>query len=107
MSLKKPNQTKPLFLKNASTILYIWQLIYIKIALKWMLQELYSTNNPLSRFQENANWITAEDECHWYDIKQSDHEDPVMLEFWGMQSTPSLPTLPGTLVLIRSDLSVK
>ena len=29
--------------------------------------------------------------------KQSFGEAPVMLEFWGMQSTPSLPSLPGPL----------
>ena len=32
-----------------------------------------------------------------YDIKQSDGKAPVMLELWGMQSTPSLPLLPGPL----------
>ena len=30
-----------------------------------------------------------------YGTKQSDGEVPVMLELWGMQSTPSLPSLPG------------
>ena len=34
-----------------------------------------------------------------YDLKQSDGEVPVMLELWGMQSTPSLPLLPGPLWL--------
>ena len=29
--------------------------------------------------------------------KQSDGEVPVMLELWEMQSTPSLPLLPGPL----------
>ena len=33
----------------------------------------------------------------WYDTKQSDGEVPVMLELWVMQSTPSLPSLPGPL----------
>ena len=33
----------------------------------------------------------------WYDPKQSDDEAPVMLELWGMRSTPSLPSLPGLL----------
>ena len=33
----------------------------------------------------------------WYDIKQSDAVAPVMLELWGMRSTPSLPSLPGPL----------
>ena len=34
-----------------------------------------------------------------YDTKQSDGEVPVMLELWGMQSTPSLPSLLGPLLL--------
>ena len=32
-----------------------------------------------------------------YDTKQSDGEVPVMLELWGLRSTPSLPSLPGPL----------
>ena len=36
-------------------------------------------------------------ECPGYDTKQSDGVVPVMLELWGMQSTPSLPSLPGPL----------
>ena len=32
-----------------------------------------------------------------YDTKQSDSEVPVMMELWGMWSTPSLPSLPGPL----------
>ena len=35
--------------------------------------------------------------CPGYDIKQSDGEAPVMLEFSGMQSTSSLPSLSGPL----------
>ena len=34
-----------------------------------------------------------------YDIKQSDGEVLVILELEGMQSTPSLPSLPGPLWL--------
>ena len=30
-------------------------------------------------------------------MKQSDGEVTVMLELWGMRSTPSLPLLPGPL----------
>ena len=33
----------------------------------------------------------------WYDIKQSHDDVPVMLEFRGMQSTLTLPSLPGPL----------
>ena len=36
-------------------------------------------------------------ECPGYDTKQSDGEVPAMLELWGMQSTPLLPSLPGPL----------
>ena len=31
-----------------------------------------------------------------YDTKQSDGEVPAVLKLWGMWSTPSLPSLPGT-----------
>ena len=40
---------------------------------------------------------TPTNECPGYDTKQSDGESPVMLELWGMRSTPSLPSLPGPL----------
>ena len=33
----------------------------------------------------------------WYDTKQPNGEVPVMLELWGMRSTPLLPLLPGPL----------
>ena len=35
--------------------------------------------------------------CPGYDTEQSECEVPVMLELWGMPSTPSLPSLPGLL----------
>ena len=35
--------------------------------------------------------------CPGYDTKQSDGEVPAVLELWGMRSTPSLPSLPGSL----------
>ena len=38
------------------------------------------------------------DECPGYNIKQSDGEIPVKLEFGGMRSTPSLSSLPGPLL---------
>ena len=34
-----------------------------------------------------------------YDTKQSDGKASVMLELWGMQSTPSFTFLPGSLCL--------
>ena len=51
---------------------------------------------------EYTNCISAEgvrlpNECPGYDTKQSDAEDSVMLDLWGMWSTPSLPLLPGPL----------
>ena len=36
-------------------------------------------------------------ECPRYDTKLSDGEAPVMLELWGIWSTPSLPSLLGPL----------
>ena len=37
---------------------------------------------------------TPHNECPGYDTKQSGGETPVMLELWGMQSSPSLLSLP-------------
>ena len=34
-------------------------------------------------------------ECPRYETKQRYGEVPVMLDLWGMQSTPSLPLLPS------------
>ena len=34
--------------------------------------------------------------CSRYDTKQSNGQVPVLMELWGMQSTPSLPSLPGS-----------
>ena len=35
--------------------------------------------------------------CPGYDTNQSDGKAPVILELWGIWSTPSLPSLPGPL----------
>ena len=43
--------------------------------------------------------------CPGYDIKQSDREVLVMPELLGMQSTPSLPSLPGSLSEKQSFIS--
>ena len=45
----------------------------------------------LQRGKTPPQWVS------WLDTKQSDGEVPVMLEFWGMRSIRSLPSLPGTL----------
>ena len=39
---------------------------------------------------------TPPNECPGYNTKQSD-EASVILELWGIRSTPSLPLLPGSL----------
>ena len=54
---------------------------------------------------EYTNCTSAEgktplsNKCSGYDTKQSDGEVPVILRLWRMQSTPSLPLLPGPLWL--------
>ena len=47
----------------------------------------------------SAQQEDSPNECPGYDTKQSDGEASVMLEPWGMQTTPSLPSLPGPLRL--------
>ena len=46
---------------------------------------------PCRRIRPHPN------ECPGYDTKQSYAEVPAMLELWGMQYTPLLPSLPGPL----------
>ena len=45
----------------------------------------------------SAGRVRPPNECPKYDSKQSDGEVPVMQELWGMQGTPTLPSLPGSL----------
>ena len=47
----------------------------------------------------SAEGLDPPNECPGYDTKQSDGEVPAVLELWGIQSTPSLPSLPGPLWL--------
>ena len=47
---------------------------------------------------EYTHYISTEtphNECSGYDTKLSEGEPPLMLELWGMQSTPLLPSVPG------------
>ena len=44
---------------------------------------------------EYTDSISASRKCPGYDTEQSNSEAPVILELWGMQSTPLLPLLPG------------
>ena len=52
----------------------------------------------LARAVEYTDYISATlNESSRYDTKQSDGEASLMLELWEMQSTSSLPSLPGPL----------
>ena len=56
----------------------------------------------LARAVEYTDGTSAErldlpKECPGYETKQADGEVPVMLELWGIRSTPSLPLLPGPI----------
>ena len=42
-------------------------------------------------------FVTLTFQCPGYDTKLSDGEVPAVLDLWGIQSTPSLPLLPGPL----------
>ena len=68
-----------------------------------------------ARAIEYTDCISAEgldpiNKCPGYDTKQTDGEALEMLELWRMQSTPSLPSLPGPLwlgvVALESVLSM-
>ena len=69
---------KPIFLKNKYGTLLFSQLVL---------------ENTSTASLQRSN--PAPNKCPRYDTKQSDGEAPVMLEFWGMWSAPSLSSLPG------------
>ena len=47
--------------------------------------------------KQRCREVRTRNQCPTYDTKQSDGEAPVMLALWGMRSTPSLPSFPGSL----------
>ena len=53
-------------------------------------------NTPTASLQRGK---TPPNKCPVYDTKQSDGVAPVMLELWGMRSTPLSPSFPGPLWL--------
>ena len=53
--------------------------------------------NTLTAFLQRNKTPPPTNECLGYDTIQSDGDVPVMLKLWRMQSTPSLPLLPGPL----------
>ena len=57
-------------------------------------RRLWWYNTPTVSLQKCK---TTPNECPGNYTKQSEGEIPVMLELWGMQSTPSLPSFPGPL----------
>ena len=57
---------------------------------------IFNRNLPNRTFAQSAGTVEY-NECPGYDTRQSDGEVPVMLELWGMRSTPLLPSLPGSL----------
>ena len=67
-----------------------------------------TSKNLLTGAEEYTDSISAEpasNESLGYGIKQSYGEAPVMLDLWGMRSTPSSPSLPGSRLLgvVASD----
>ena len=70
----------------------------------WNVRNFLNDNGCLVGWGCRIHWLhlckgvrSPPNECPGYDTKQSDGEVPVMLEFWGIQSTPSLPSLQGPL----------
>ena len=86
----------------------------LMIQVNFITVKLLSTNLYWYNFQErqiitqsagaveytdytSAKGFDSSNECFYYDTKQYDGKDPVLLDLWGMLSTPSLSSLPGSL----------
>ena len=87
--------------------MYIFLLLFVKklgvvvggsfwflYPITWWPSPLDLQNTPTASLHMGK---TPPNECPDYNTKQSDVEVPVMLELWGMQRTPLLPSLPGPL----------
>ena len=60
--------------------------VFISLRRKLRKKLLYTPSESLQR---------CNTECPAYDTKQAAGETPLMLELYGIQSTPSLSSLPG------------
>ena len=69
---------------------------------QYLLIYLFKLKWPCRLGLQNT-WVRLPNLCPEFDIKQSDGEDPVMLELWGMRGTLLLPSLLGPLWLRAPD----
>ena len=81
---------------------WIWLVIHISVITVETALYSFPSSAQLAGAVEYTNCISVEEkdspnECPEYDTKWSDGEVQVMLELWGMRSTPSLPLVPGPL----------
>ena len=81
-------------------LLYIWilarHLVHLETEKLWyFLSCQLGLLNTLNASMQRGK-TSPTNECPAYDTKLSDGEVPVILELWGMRSTPSLPLLPGS-----------
>ena len=98
-------QNSSIFTKCVKKISEDWRCFESRLTSVFLKQVLiihFKTLAQSAGAVEYTDYFSAEGcesphECPVYDIKQSDGEVPVMLELSGMQSTPSLASLPGTL----------
>ena len=65
-------------------------------ALKYVLDDPASWDCRMHQ-QHFCRGVRLPQWVSWYDTKQSDGEDALILELWGMQSTPWLSSLLGPL----------
>ena len=80
-----------------NTLFHITKIYFSYINLFPDLPSRLGLYPPTAPLQRGKTPHTHTHKCPGYDTKQSDGEIPVMLELWGMWSTPSLPLLPGPL----------
>ena len=105
----------PDFLRNLKKMIFIF--IFCFVFVFWILKGLENQSHCF--FKQTGNTLFCTCRVAWgcrihkllhyrgvrppphewagYDTKQSVGEVPVMLELWGMQSTPSLSLLPSSL----------
>ena len=71
--------------------------LVLDVGLKQLCTDTVGSRIHQMHLRRRVRHPTTTNECPGYNTKQSNGEVPVILELWGMRSTPSLPSLPDPL----------
>ena len=84
---------------KSPTTLFVFHVVFLSSSYGWIVGQtvLFFLAQTAGAVEYTDCRTRPHNECPGYDTKQSHGEVPVILELWGMRSTPLSPLLPGPL----------